>query len=164
MRSTDIPIIDAVVLLEKFSGKGGWTYAALPGVKTVKSNPFGWQKVRGFIENFEISKYHLMPMGNGNLFLPVRAEIRKKIKKQAGDTVHVVLFTDNEPDIIPEEFLSCIKDDPDAWHYFQSLSHEVQQQYSKWIYSAKNEDAKTQRMAQAINAFARGNSLPLKLK
>lgn len=52
MPSSDIPIIDAIVLLEKFSGKGGWTYAALPGVKTIKSNPFGWQKVRGFIDDF----------------------------------------------------------------------------------------------------------------
>jgi hypothetical protein len=41
--------------------------------------------VRGTIDDFEIRKYHLMPMGNGKFFLPVKAEIRKKIKKEAGD-------------------------------------------------------------------------------
>ena len=43
-------------------------------------------------DGFEIKKYHLMPMGDGNLFLPVRAEIRKKIPGKEGELVHVILF------------------------------------------------------------------------
>ena len=56
--------------------------------------PFGWVKVRGFIDEFELKQYKLMPMGAGKLFLPVNAAIRKKIKKQAGDTVKIVLYPD----------------------------------------------------------------------
>ncbi|WP_439506057.1 DUF1905 domain-containing protein [Sediminibacterium sp.] len=49
----------------------------------------------------------LMPMGNGYLFLPVKAEIRMNIKKQAGDYVKLVLFADNLLIEIPEELIQC---------------------------------------------------------
>lgn len=31
-----------------------------------------------------------MPMGDGKLLLPVKAEIRKQIKRQDGDFVHII--------------------------------------------------------------------------
>lgn len=79
------PLVNQKFLLKKIPGKGGWTYADLPGIAQNKNAPFGWVKVRGTIDGFEIRKYHLMPYGEGKLFLPVKAEIRKKIKKQEGD-------------------------------------------------------------------------------
>ena len=51
---------------------------------------------------------------DGNLFLPVRAEIRKKIKKEEGDLVYITLYYDNEPLEVPEEMLLCIKEEPVA--------------------------------------------------
>ena len=74
-------LVDNVYVLEKFPGKGGWTFARIPEISQDKKQPFGWKKVRGTIDGYEIRKYHLMPMGNGLLFLPVKAEIRKKIGK-----------------------------------------------------------------------------------
>ena len=82
------PIVNKRVKLEKFEGKGGWTYARLPEVKPGKSW-FNWVKVKGCIDDYEIKAYNLMPIGNGQLFLPVKKEIRKKIKKEAGDEVSV---------------------------------------------------------------------------
>ena len=64
----------------------------------------GWVKVKGSIDSYVIKNYRLMPMGNGKLFLPVRSDIRKKIGKQAGDYVHIVLFADNDPIQIPESY------------------------------------------------------------
>ena len=72
------PLVDRSVLLEKFPGRGGWTYARLPEVTQDKSAPFGWRKVKGFINDLEIKQLRLMPMGNNELFLPVNATIRKK--------------------------------------------------------------------------------------
>ncbi|MDX5419677.1 MAG: DUF1905 domain-containing protein, partial [Hymenobacteraceae bacterium] len=63
--------------LQKLPGKGGWTYAALPEILPDKHTHFGWVRVNGTIDGFELKSYNLMPMGNGQLFLPVRAEIRK---------------------------------------------------------------------------------------
>ncbi len=99
------PLVNKKYLLEKYPGKGGWTYAAIPEVLQDKHAPFGWVKVKGQIDNFVIKNYKLIPMGTGKLFLPVKSEIRKKINKQAGDWVHVILYADNDPLEIPDELL-----------------------------------------------------------
>ena len=143
-------LINKKYLLEKFPGKGGWTFVRVPEIKKDKKAHFGWVKVRGTIDGFEIRKYHLMSMGE-NLFLPVRAEIRKHIKKTAGDYVHVILFPDNEPLEIPEEMLLCLQDEPEAYHFFKSLSESEQKFYIQWIYSAKKEETKIDRLAKSIN-------------
>ena len=81
------PPVDKLSLLEKFPGKGGWTFTRIPEIPQDKKAHFGWVKVRGTIDGYEIRKYHLMPMGNGTLFLPVKAEIRKHSKKKEGKFV-----------------------------------------------------------------------------
>jgi hypothetical protein len=90
------PLVNKKYKLEKFPGKGGWTYAAIPEVLQDKHAPFGWVQVKGSIDDYEIKNYKLMPMGKGKLFLPVKAAIRKKIGKEAGDWVKVTLYADYE--------------------------------------------------------------------
>jgi hypothetical protein len=114
------PLVNKKYLLQKFPGKGGWTFAEIPDVLADKHSPFGWVKVRGSIDGFEIKNYNLQPMGNGKLFLPVKAEIRKTIKKQAGDFVQVILYKDNTPLEIPEELLICLADEPKAHEKFNN--------------------------------------------
>lgn len=149
------PLVDKEYRLEKFPGKGGWTFARVPEIPQDKKAHFGWVKVRGTIDGFEIKKYHLMPMGDGHLFLPVRAEIRKKTGKKEGDLVHVILFPDDEPVDIPEEMLLCLEEEPKALNYFLSISESEQHQYIQWIYSAKKEETKIERMAMAIQRLAK---------
>jgi hypothetical protein len=153
------PLVNKKYKLEKFHGKGGWTFARLPDLTNNKKNPFGWVKVRGTIDDFEIRKYHLMPMGNGKLFLPVKAEIRKKIKKEEGDYVHVILFPDDEPLEVPDEMLLCLQDEPTALKFFNTLSESERKFYISWVYSAKKEETKIDRMAKTINRLARGLKL-----
>ncbi|WP_165023870.1 YdeI/OmpD-associated family protein [Dysgonomonas sp. ZJ279] len=143
------PLINKKYLLEKFPEKGGWTYTEIPEIPMGKAS-FGMLKVKGSIDGFEIKKYHLMPFGNGKLFLPVKAEIRKKIKKQAGDYVHVILYLDNEPLEVPEELLLCLRDEPEAFQFFNSLSESEQHNYIKWIYSAKTDQTKVDRIAKTL--------------
>ncbi|NJK98505.1 MAG: DUF1905 domain-containing protein [Bacteroidales bacterium] len=145
------PLINQSYLLEKFPGKGGWTFARIPEILPDRKAHFGWVKVKGTIDGYKISKYHLMPMGNGSLFLPVKAEIRKKIKKQEGDYVHVILYPDNEPLEVPEEMMLCLHDEPEALAFFNTLSESEQKYYIQWIYSAKTEDTKIERLAKSIN-------------
>lgn len=150
------PLVNKKYLLEKFPGKGGWTFARIPDITKSKKTPFGWKKVKGSIDGYEINKYHLMPMGNGKLFLPVKGEIRKKIKKQAGDQVHVILFPDNDPFEIPEEILLCLQDEPEALRFFNSLSESERKFYIQWITSAKREETKVDRLAKTINRLLKG--------
>lgn len=150
------PIVNKKYLLEKFHGKGGWTYARIPDISKDKKLPFGWKKVKGTIDGYEIKKYHLMSMGGGKLFLPVKAEIRKKIKKQEGDLVHIILYPDNEPLETPEEMLLCLTDEPEALKFFNSLSESERKFYIQWIYSAKKEETKIDRLAKTINRLLKG--------
>ena len=82
------------VLLQKFPGKGGWTFAALDALIEKSNRHFGMLKVKGTIDDFKFEQYNLMPMGDGRLFLPVKKAIRQTIRKEAGDWVDVELFLD----------------------------------------------------------------------
>lgn len=145
------PLINKTYLLEKYPGKGGWTYAAIPEVVQDKTKPFGWVKVKGSIDGYELKNYRLMPMGNGRLFLPVKSEIRKKIGKKEGDTVKIILYADADPLDIPKEFLLCLQDEPLAHKTFMSFPEGEQKAYIHWIYSAKKEETKVERMAKTVN-------------
>lgn len=148
------PLVDKEYLLEKFSGKGGWVYTIIPEILPDKKSPFSWVKVKGSIDGFQISNYHLMPTGGeqekGQLFLSVKADIRKKIKKQEGDYVHIILYPDNEPLEVPEEFLLCLQDDAEALRFFKSLDESEQHNYVKWIYSAKTDRTKVDRITKTL--------------
>jgi len=145
------PLVNQQYILEKYPGKGGWTYATIPEVLQDKSSHFGWVRVRGSIDDFEFSNFHLMPMGNGKLFLPVKAEIRKKIKKKEGDWVKIILYADNTPTAIPEELLLCLDDEPKAKQAFLKITDGEKKAIIDWIYSAKKEETKIERIVKAIN-------------
>ncbi|MCL2328464.1 MAG: YdeI/OmpD-associated family protein [Bacteroidetes bacterium] len=149
------PLVDKEYLLEKCSETNGWVYTIIPEIAPDKNAPFGWVKVRGSIDGFEIRKYHLMPSGQGTLMLFVKAEIRKKIKKQAGDYVRIILYADNEPLEIPEELRLCLQDDSEAWQFFNSLNESEQQKYVKWIYSTKTDQTKVDRIAKTLDKLVK---------
>ena len=150
------PLVNKKYLLERFPGKGGWTFARIPEISQNKEAHFGWVKVRGTIDGVEIRKYNLMPMGDGRLFLAVKKDTRDRINKKAGDFVHVILYPDNDPLDVPEELKLCLQDDPSAYDFFNSLSESERKYYLDWIYSAKKEETKVDRMAKSINRLAAG--------
>jgi hypothetical protein len=156
------PLINERLLLEKFPGKGGWTYARIPDLPKSKRQHFGWQKVRGFIDGYEVKNCHLMPMGNGRLFIAVKAEIRKAIKKQEGDWIDVVLYSLESPLPVPADFDNCLHDEPEALKNFEKLPKDLKAAYLEWIYAVKSEQMIIDRMALAINKLAAGEPLQLK--
>ena len=75
--------------LQKSPNAGGWTYAVWPGSgKFFGTN--GAVKVRGTVDG-EPFQSSFMAMGDGVQMLPVKADIRKVIGKEAGDTVSIHL-------------------------------------------------------------------------
>lgn len=154
-------LLNKKYIIQKMQGKGGWSYVVISGIPPNKKRRFGFVRVSGSIDNYQIEKYNLMPMKAGTLFLPIKAEIRKAIKKKEGDTVHVILYEDNTPLEIPEELTLCLKEEPKALKTFHNLSDAEQKHYLDWIYSAKKEETKIERIAAAINKLLRGEKLYL---
>jgi hypothetical protein len=154
------PLIDGHYLLERFEGKGGWTYVAVPLVDTGSKMPFGMVRLSGSVDGYDLYKIHVMPMGDGRLMLPVKAGIRKAIKKNAGDKVHVLLFADETPLEIPGELLLYLSDDPQAEKAFLSLTEGQQKMYIDWIYAARREETKINRIAQMMNRVIAGKKYP----
>jgi hypothetical protein len=150
------PSVNAEFLLAKFPGKGGWTYAELSELSPDKKNPFGWLRVRGTIDGYEIHQYHLMPMGNGHLFLPVKAAIRKKIKKEAGDSVFVCLYLEEQMADVPAELRECLgAASPKALAAFETLAEEHQKQAADRIYRSTDEEERVKQIVLLIEKLER---------
>ena len=148
-------LTDKDYLLERFAGKGGWTYVRIPEIPQDKDMPFGWVKVKGTIDAYAINNYNLMPMGNGGLFLPVKAEIRKKIKKEEGDYVRVTLYSDNSVFEIPEDFTSRLEEYPGLYTIFKKHRNWEQKMCINWIYSAKRPETVNERILKTIGRLQR---------
>lgn len=74
------PLVDNDYLLITTEGKGAWTFAEIPEI-TMPPTSFGMLKVKGKIDDYELSNTHLMPIGNGHVGLAVKSQIRNEDKQ-----------------------------------------------------------------------------------
>lgn len=147
-------IVDQDLLLQKFPGKGGWTYAEIPDTTVTNKSSFGWVRVKGSVDEVEIKDYNLAPMKGGKLFLPFKSELRKKIKKEAGDYVRVKLYEDKSLIEVPSELMDCLKIEERAYQQFEKLPPSHKKEYLRWIYSAKKDETRAERINKMIDKLS----------
>lgn len=148
----EVPLFDDHIILKKAPGKGGWTYASMPVFSNLPKKRNGTVRVRGFIDTYELKDIHIWVMKKES-FLAVKADIRKSIKKEAGDSVKLVLFLDELASVAPNDFILCLREEPKLLGHFQSLPDKRQKEITDWIFAAATEDEKINRMGKTIEQF-----------
>lgn len=144
----DILLTDKEYQLERFSGKGGWTYIPLPEIPKDKEAAFGIVKVKGTIDDYEFNDVTLMSF-SGILIIAVKAEIRKAIGKEEGDYVHLKLYKDTGVFQIPDDFKQILTDEG-VLEIFKSYKKWEQRMCIKWIFSAKRKETVKERITKTI--------------
>jgi hypothetical protein len=143
-------ILEGEFLLERFPGKGGWTYVRIPVGLLPSGKAFGMVKLNGSIDQFEFVGKHLMPMKKGTLFLPISKPIRTQIGKEEGDVVLLRLYREEIPSNTPQELIDCLKDDPGKLPLFYQLEEAEQKHWIEYIYSADSEETKADRIVKLL--------------
>lgn len=155
-----------ILKFDKQGEKTGWTYIEVPADLAQKLKPGNKRefKVKGKLDNYEIKRLSVMPMGGGAFIMPINAGIRKGIGKRYGAMLKVQLEADNSEFIFNKDFMDCLDDEPKAKDFFISLTGSHQRYFSKWIDSAKTEPTKIKRITMAVNALAKKWGYPEMLR
>jgi Domain of unknown function (DUF1905)/Bacteriocin-protection, YdeI or OmpD-Associated len=139
-------MFDGILMIEKFDGKGGWTFLQLPPLTAQTQTSFGMIRVAGTIDGISFSDKYLMPLSKGQLMFTIDA--KKKLKKTIGDKVHLQFYMDDSPLRIPDELIICLQD-AGIEKKFEALTFAKKRLAIKQIYSAKN----TETIANRIVIF-----------
>ena len=145
--------------IEEFFAKGektGWKYITIPQstAHQIKPNFKRSFRVRGLLDQVQISGMATVPMGDGNFILALKAALRKELGKQVGDPIYVQIEEDLSYKIeIPEELMTCLMDDPILFDRFSSLTPSHQSYFIKHITDAKTIETRIKRIAMTLGAM-----------
>ena len=91
------------------------------------------------------------PMG-GRYMIPLSAENRAASGLSAGDEVDVEITLDTAPREMkaPDDLAEALRASPEAEAFFESLSFSHKRSYVDWIVSAKQDETRQRRVAQAV--------------
>jgi hypothetical protein len=157
-------MVELTGTLLQFAEKGektGWTYLDIPAAIAceIKPNNKLSFRVKGFLDGTTISGIALVPMGEGDFILPVKAALQKVLGKRKGSMVKIQLEIDLDFKIeMPDDLAECFADEPEALHNFNQLPKSHQHYYFKWINEAKTEATRTKRIAATLDAASKGLS------
>ena len=152
-------MIQFTTIIKKFIDKGektGWSYIEIPALIAQKLKPDTKKsfRVKGKLDDLSFNQTALLPMGEGNFIMALKADIRKKIKKIKGASVAVKIEVDKAKIKLNAELMECLADDPQAKSFFYTLSPGHRKYFSNFIESAKTDGTRTRRIAQALNALS----------
>ncbi len=145
-------------VIEKFGRKGektGWTYIVVPLDIAENLNPGSKKsfRVKGYLDATAISGVSLIPMGEGNYILPLKADLRKRIGKKVGAEIFVQLEKDETEYELNPDMMLCLQDDTEAFAFFSSFPFSHQKYFSKYVDAAKTLETKERRIVRIVRAM-----------
>jgi hypothetical protein len=138
--------------------KTGWTYIEIPADLAQQLKPGNKKsfRVKGMLDGLAVSGMALMPMGDGNFIMALKADIRKAIHKNKGAMLAVQLEEDTDFRIeMPEDLKECFEFEPDAFDFYSTLAKSHREYFIKWINEAKTNETRVKRIVNTINAMLR---------
>src|ERR1700710_2812390 len=120
--------------------KTGWTYIEIPADIAQQLKPGNKKsfRVRGMLDAFPVQGMALMPMGEGNFIMALKADVRKGIHKNAGAMLQVKLEEDKDYKVdVPDDLQECFDFEPEALGFFNGLQKSHRKYFLKWIEQAK---------------------------
>lgn len=154
-------MVEFNTIILKFGDQGektGWRYIDIPADIAQQLKPDNKKsfRVKGMLDGFAFAGIALMPMGDGNFIMALKADIRKAIHKREGAMLQVWLEVDNDYKVeMPADLMECFDADPDAFIFFNSLIRSHRDYFIKWIDSAKTEATRVKRIVNTVNAASR---------
>ncbi|PWS29594.1 hypothetical protein DHW03_05280 [Pedobacter yonginense] len=145
--------------IERFDNMGektGWSYVFIPEnlATQIKANCRVSFRVKGKIDQLEISGMATMPMGEGDFILALKTALRKKLKKEAGAQVELFLEEDKDFKVeMPEDLELCLLDEAYLMDNFLKQPKSHQNYYINWINQAKTDTTRTKRLAMTVTAM-----------
>jgi len=138
--------------------KTGWSYISIPADLAQELKPANKKsfRVRGMLDGLAVSGMALMPMGEGDFIMALKAEVRKALHKNSGAMLTVSLEEDVDYRVdLPEDLKECFDFEPEAFDFFNSLAKSHREYFIKWINGAKTNETRNKRIVNTVNAMLR---------
>ncbi|MGZ3753673.1 MAG: YdeI/OmpD-associated family protein [Mucilaginibacter sp.] len=152
-------MVEFDTLILQFADQGektGWSYIAIPADIAQQLKPGNKKsfRIKGKLDELAVSGMALMPMGEGNFIMALKAEVRKALRKNAGAILHVRIEEDKDFKVeVPDDLQECFDFEPEALEFFNSLAKSHRDYFIKWIESAKTQETRAKRIVNTVNAM-----------
>jgi hypothetical protein len=141
---------------DRMGEKTGWTFVAVPAAIAEQIKP-GCKKsyrIKGLLDAVAVSGMALTPMGEGNFILPLKASLRKQLRKEEGARLHLQLEEDKDFKVeMPEDLELCLLEDRQYLETFLSQPKGHQNYFINWLNTAKTEPTRVKRLTQIVLAM-----------
>lgn len=152
--------------IERFEAMGektGWSYIFIPAAIASMLNPVckTSYRVKGMLDNLPVQGMAVMPMGEGDFIMALKAEIRKQLRKEAGAEVQVQIEVDTTFKIeMPPELEMSLQEDQRCMNNFYKLPKSHQNYFINWFNSAKTEATRIKRLTMIYKAMEDNMTFP----
>jgi hypothetical protein len=153
-------IFEFEAIIMKSDERGSGAYVHFPYDLESRFGTKGQVKVKCEFDGVDY-RGSIVNMGNGPC-IGILKSIREKIGKQAGDSVHVKLWKDEEVRIIkiPADLRAAFESCPENMVFFEKLSYSNQREYIQWIESAKKIETRNARVEKTLDMLGQGIKSP----